>query len=307
MANPYDVIGVKRDASQKEIQKAFRQQAKKLHPDLNPGDAAAEQKFKELNAAYAIIGDADKRKLFDAGKIDETGQEAPERHYYRDYAGANRGGANPYRSGAGFADFDDAGDIFADIFGSAGGRGGASFRVRGADVRYRLELDFLDAINGGTRTVQLSDGSTLDINVPPGTRDGQVLRLRGRGQPGLGEGSSAGDALVEIHVRPHPLFKLDGDDIRFDLPITLGEAVLGDTIRVPTPSGPVMAKVPKWSSGGKVLRLRGKGAPRRDGTRGDAYARLEIVLPEEPDPALEKFVADWPAGKASEPRQKIGA
>ena len=303
-ADPYQVLGVARDASQKDIQKAYRQQAKKLHPDLNPGDKNAEQKFKEVTAAYDILGDEGKRRRFDAGEIDATGQEKPQqqRYYYRDFAGAE-GPGNPYGSSAGFADFGDAGDLFADFFARAGG--GRSFRSRGADVRYRLEVDFLDAVNGATRQVTLPDGSTIDIAIPPGTRDGQVLRLRGKGQPGVGGGPS-GDALIEIAVRPQPFFKLDGDDIRLELPVTLTEAVLGGKVRVPTPAGPVMVTIPKWSNTGKVLRLRGKGVPRRDGTRGDVYVTLKIVLPDRPDPELEKFVAEWQAGKAHNPRQAMG-
>jgi DnaJ-class molecular chaperone len=296
-ANPYEVLGVKSDATQKEIQRAYRQLAKKSHPDLHPGDPEAEQKFKELTAAYELIGDAEKRKRFDAGEIDASGQETPRRRYYRDFAGAEAG-ANPYRSNAGFSDFGDAEDIFAGIFG---GRG---FRSRGPDIRYRLTIDFLEAVNGGTKQVTLADGSSIEVAIPPGTRDGQVLRLRGKGQPGMGNGP-AGDALIEIAVRPHPFFTRDNEDIRLELPISLTEAVLGGKVRVPTPTGTVMVKVPKWSSSGKVLRVRSRGVLRRNGSRGDVYARLAIVLPEQPDAELEQFVAGWSAGKAQQPRRAM--
>lgn len=299
-ADPYDLLGVKRDASQKDIQKAYRQKAKKLHPDLNPGDKSAEQSFKEVSAAYELLSDADKRKRFDAGEIDASGEEKPRQRYYRDFADAETAN-NSYRSSAGFSDFGDA-DIFADLFGRGGGRG--AFRARGADIRYRLGVDFLDAINGATKQVTLADGSTVDLVIPPGTRDGQVFRLNGKGANG-GDGEP-GDALVEIHVRPHPFFVRDGDHIRFDLPISLSEAVQGGKVRVPTPTGPVTATVPQWSNTGRVLRLRGKGAPRRTGARGDAYATLKVMLPERPDPDLEKFVANWPAGARQRPRRAMG-
>ncbi|MGN6102185.1 MAG: DnaJ C-terminal domain-containing protein [Devosia sp.] len=295
-ANPYEVLGVKRDASQKEIQRAYRQLAKKSHPDLHPGDAEAEQKFKELTAAYELIGDPEKRRRFDAGEIDASGQEAPKRRYYRDFAGADAD-ANPYRSTAGFSDFGDPEGIFAGIFGGG-------FRSRGPDIRYSLVIDFLDAINGATKQVALADGSGIEVTIPPGTRDGQILRLRGKGQPGVGDGPP-GDALIEISVRPHPYFTRDGDDIRLDLPISLTEAVLGGKVRIPTPKGAVMVTIPKWSSSGKVLRVRGRGVPRRNGTRGDVYVRLEIALPERPDAALEQFVAGWSAGKTQRPRRAL--
>ena len=164
--------------------------------------------------------------------------------------------------------------------------------MRGADVHYRLELDFLDAINGGKRQITLPDGSVLDVNIPPGTRDGQILRLRGKGRPGT-RGGATGGALVEIEVRPHRILVRKGDDIRVDLPISLSEAVLGAKVKAPTPTGPVTMTVPKWSNTGTVLRLKGKGVPRVDGSRGDELVRLRVMLPEEPDPELENFVAHW--------------
>ena len=277
--DPYELLGVERDASQKDIQAAYRRKAKKLHPDLNPGNQKAEQDFKDLSTAYELLRDEEKRGRFDRGEIDAKGDERAERRYYRDFAEAGN-----YDSNAGFADF-GGDDIFAEFF-SRRSRGGA--RMRGADVRYAMEIDFLEAVNGATRQVTLPDGKTLEIRIPPGTRDGQTLRLAGKG----GEGTSeAGDALIELHVRPHPYFRLTGDDIRLELPISIGEAVLGGKIKVPTPAGPVMASVPENSSSGRTLRVKGKGIARPNGTRGDLYATLKIVLPDEPDAELKAFVA----------------
>jgi DnaJ-class molecular chaperone len=301
-ADPYKTLGVKKDASQADIQKAYRKRAKKLHPDLNPGNKKAEEQFKEMTAAYDLLGDADKRGRFDRGEIDASGQERPRQRYYRDFAEDT--GGNPYASDAGFADLGDAADIFS-IFGRGEG-GRTTFRMRGQDVQYRLPLDFLDAVNGGKRQLTLPDGSTLDVTIPPGTHDGQVLRLRGKGRPGIG-GGPPGDALVEVEVRPHPVFTRKGDDIHVELPISLKEAVLGGKLSVPTPTGSVTMTVPKWSNTGTMLRLKGKGVPRPDGSRGDEYVALKVVLPEKPDPALEKFVSQWRPGASMGPRQSMEA
>jgi DnaJ-class molecular chaperone len=288
-ADPYQVLGVKREASQEEIQKAYRKLAKKLHPDLNPGNKKAEEKFKEVSAAYGLLSDADKRARFDRGEIDASGAERPRQRYYRDFAEGD--GAHVYTSDAGLADMDGMDDILSGIFGERGRRAG-TFRMRGGDVQYRLEVDFLEAINGANRRVTLPDGSVLDVTIPPGTRDGQVLRLRGKGRPGVG-GGPPGDALVESAVRPHPYFRREGDDIHLDLPVSLTEAVLGAKIKVPTPTGPVTMTVPKDSNTGTVLRLRGKGAPRSRGGRGDEYVALKVMLPEKHDPELASFASGW--------------
>ena len=295
-ADPYIALGVKKNASQDEIQKAYRRLAKKLHPDLNPGNEQAEERFKEISAAYDLLGDPDKRAPFDRGKIDASGMERPQQPYYRDFA---EGGA--YTSDAGFADFAGKDEIFSQIFGR---QERANIPMRGSDTHYRLELDFLDAINGGKRQITLPGGSVLDVNIPPGTRDGQILRLRGKGRPGMG-GGPPGDALVEIEVRPHRFFTRKGDDIHVDLPISLSEAVLGSKVKVPTPSGSVNMTVPRWTNTGTVPRLKGKGVPRIDGSRGDEFVTLKIVLPEKPDPELEKFVAHWRG--AYSPRQAMEA
>jgi len=298
VSDPYDTLGVAKDATQDAIQKAYRRLAKKFHPDLNPGDKKAEERFKNISAAYDLLGDAEKRARYDHGEIDASGVERPRQRFYRDFA--QDSGQHRYTSDAGFADFADADDIISQIFGREG-RG--DIRMRGGDAHYRLELDFLDAVNGGKKELALPDGSVLDVAIPPGTRDGQVLRLRGKGRSGTG-GGPPGDALIEIAVRRHPIFRREGDDIHIDLPISLRDAVLGGKVEVPTPSGAVTMTVPKWSNNGTVLRLKGRGAPCAGGV-GDEYVTLRIMLPEKPDPALEKFVAQWqPARRA---RQTVGA
>jgi DnaJ-class molecular chaperone len=305
-SDPYTVLDVQRDASQEDIQKAYRKLAKKLHPDLNPGNKQAEEQFKEVTAAYDLLGDAEKRGRFDRGEIDASGAERPRQRYYRDFAEDGGGETRYYYSNdQGFADLAGGDDVLAEILRR--GRGGRDkLRMPGQDVRYRLEVDFLDAVNGATKEIQLPDGSALKVTIPAGTRDGQILRLRGKGGPGIG-GGPAGNALIEIAVRAHPIFSRKDDDIHVELPISLAEAILGGKVQVPTPTGPVTATVPKWSSSGRVLRLKGKGVARRDGARGDEYATLKVTLPETPDPELEQFVAQWSARKASKPREAAEA
>ena len=297
-ADPYQTLGVKKDASQDDIQKAYRRLAKKLHPDLNPGNELAEERFKEVSQAYDLLGDPGKRARFNRGEIDASGAERPRQRYYRDFAE----GASSYASDSGFADF-GADDFLSEIFGRQA-RG--NLRMRGQDVHYRLPLGFLDAINGGKQQLTLPDGSVLDVAIPPGTRDGQILRLRGKGRPGIG-GGPPGDALIEIEVRPHHIFTRKGDDIHVELPISLKEAVLGGKVSVPTPSGAVTMTVPKWFNTGTVLRLKGQGAPKPGGGRGDEYVALKVMLPERPDPELEKFVSQWAPVDARGPRQAMRA
>jgi DnaJ-class molecular chaperone len=301
-ADPYTTLGVKKDATPDDIQKAYRRLAKKLHPDLNPGNKTAEEKFKEVSAAYDMLSDPEKRARFDRGEIDASGTERPRQQYYRDFA--DQGGRSAYTNNAGFSDFGDyagAEDILSEIFGRDGRAGR---RRRGQDVHYHLDLGFLDAINGGKQSLVLPDSSALDVSIPPGTRDGQVLRLKGKGRSGVGDGPP-GDALIEISVLPHPYFTRKGDDIYLDLPISLKEAVLGARIKVPTPSGMVTAAVPKWSNTGRVLRLKGRGVPCADGSKGDQYITLKLVLPQKPDREFEKFVAQWQS-VADSPRQSMG-
>jgi len=296
--DPYEILGVKRNASQREIQSAYRRKAKKFHPDLNPGKHEAEQDFKKLSAAYEILRDEETRGRFDRGEIDASGTEQAERRYDRD---SFRAGDNTYDNGGDFANF-GGDDLFAQFFSHGGNK---EFRLRGADLHYSMEIDFLEAANGATREVRLHDGKTLHIRIPPGARDRQILRLRGKGSAGEDEAES-GDALIDLHVRPHPFYHRDGDDIRLELPISLTEAVLGGKVKVPTPAGAVVASVAGNSSSGRTLRLKGKGIARRDGTRGDVYATLMIVLPEKPDPALKEFAAGWSGGKGYNPRRAMG-
>lgn len=296
--DPYEVLGVARSATADEIQKAYRKLAKKLHPDLNPGNARAEEQFKEVASANDILSDPEKRRRYDAGEIDASGTERPPQQFYRQYAGPGAGGG-PYASDSGYADLMDE-DILSSLFRGARQRG-ARGPMPGRDIRYHLPVDFLTAVNGGAARVGLPDGSTLDVTIPPGAREGQILRLRGKGEPGA-SGAEPGDGLVELEILPHPFFTRDGDDIHLALPVSLREAVLGGEVKVPTPTGAVSMRVPKGANAGTRLRLKGKGAARADGGRGDEYVTLKVVLPELHDPELESFVSNWAAGKSHNPR-----
>jgi DnaJ-class molecular chaperone len=298
MEDPYDVLGVERSASLEDIRKAYRALAKKLHPDLNPGNREAEARFKDVASAYDILSDKEKRQRYDDGEIDATGAERPRQHFYKDYATQSD---SPYGNASGFADFAESDDILAEFLRQ---QAHARANARGPDISYRLPVEFLDAVNGGTIRLDLPQGGTLDVKIPPGIVDGQVLRLRGKGGPGLGKGG-AGDALVEISIKPHRFFTREGDDIHVEIPVTLTEAVLGGRINVPTPSGPVTMTVPKHSNTGSVLRLRGKGASRQGGGHGDEFVKLKVMLPDPADPALDAFVSNWEAGKSYDPRRDM--
>ncbi len=291
------MLGVPRSASADEIQKAYRKLAKKLHPDLNPGNAKAEEQFKEVASANDLLSDAEKRRRYDAGEIDASGAERPPQQFYRRYAGPGAGmGENPYANDSAYADLMDE-DILSSLFRGARQRGPAP----GRDIRYHLPVDFLTAVNGGTARVGLPDGSTLDVAIPPGAHEGQILRLRGKGEPGHA-GGEPGDGLVELEVQPHPFFTREGDEIHLTLPVSLREAVLGGEVKVPTPTGAVSMRAPKGANSGTRLRLKGKGAARADGSRGDEYVTLKVMLPDMHDPELESFVTNWSAGKAQNPR-----
>jgi DnaJ-class molecular chaperone len=289
MNDPYSVLGVAKTATADEMKKAYRKLAKKYHPDLNPGNAESASRFKEISGAYDLLSDADKRARFDRGEIDAGGQERADASYYRAHAGGPQGAK--YRAGADF----DPSDIFADLFarGGRGGPGGAEFRMRGSDLSYALTVDFIEAAKGGSKRLSFSDGRTLDVNVPPGSESGQVLRLRGQGQPGVG-GGPAGDALIEITVAPHAFFRREGLNVLVEVPVTLTEAVEGAKITVPTIEGPVSMTVPAGSNTGARLRLRGRGIAVKGGAAGDQYVTLKLVLPREPDAALRDFVKTWP-------------
>lgn len=289
MVDPYKVLGVNRGASDEEIKRAYRKLAKKLHPDLNPGDKKVESQFKETTAAYDFLSDADKRRRYDRGEIDESGQPRGPRFSSRPSgAGQQRRGSRGFGFGveeeAGFSD-----DLFSDFFGF-GKDPRDTIKLKGADVSYQVRVPFLEAVVGTKQRLHLADGKTLEVQLPPGTDTGQTLRLKGQGLPGRG-GAPAGDAFVEVTVEPHPIFSRDGNDILVELPITLYEAVLGATINVPTIDGKVSLKVPSGANSGTQLRLRGKGVQAgKGGARGDQYVRLVVVLPKEVDSDLKKAI-----------------
>ena len=292
--DPYRTLGVAKDATQDQIRSAYRKLAKKHHPDLNPGNKAAEEQFKAVSSANDLLSDPEKRAQYDRGEIDGAGEPRPEHAGYRRYAEAAAGGR--YRQ----ADDADMGDIFADLFSHA--REQNSRPRRGRDQVYALTVDFVDAINGAQKRLTLPDGRTLDVRVPPGFEDGQTLRLRGQGGEGA-NGGPAGDALIEVRVHPHRLFRREGDDIHLELPITLKEAVLGGKVTVPTTTGAVAMTVPKRSDTGAVLRLRGRGVPAHAGRpAGDQRVTLKIVLGDADD-ALEAFLREWSPAHEINPRQ----
>lgn len=318
MRDPYDVLGVARGASQEELRKAYRKLAKELHPDRNPGNAKATERFKEVSAAYDILGDPEKRGRFDRGEIDAAGQ--PRAQGFR--GGYNQGG---FRGGFGGArgpfsgrfegGFDPGAgdDIFDEIFGQMRrGRPGAgsarrtSMPQRGADRRFNLKIAFMDAARGAKRRLTMPDGKQLDVTIPPGLADGQQIRLRHQGDPGI-NGGEAGDALIEASVEPHAFFTRQNDDVHLELPVTLDEAVLGAKIAVPTIDGMVAVTVPKGASSGTTLRLKGRGFQLKAaaaGQRGDQYVKLKIVLPEKPNSALEKLIEGWAKSNKYDVRAK---
>ena len=295
MRDPYEILGVERSASAEDIRKSYRKLAKKLHPDLNPGNKKAEEQFKEVSSAYDLLSDPEKRARFDRGEIDATGAERPRQRFYRDFADAD----HAYADASGFEDFAAGDDIIAELLRR---QAHARANAPGADLQYRLAVDFLDGVNGATLRLTVPSGETLEVRIPPGVETGQVLRLRGKGAPGRGTGKP-GDALVEVAVNPHRFFTRDGDDIHLELPITLTEAVLGGEVPVPTPTGTVMMRVPKHSNTGATLRLRGKGVRRHGGGHGDELVKLTVMLPPVPDAELEKFAAGWEAGRSYDPRR----
>lgn len=301
MNDPYQTLGVKRDASQDEIRSAYRKLAKLHHPDLNPGKKEAEDRFKSVSAAYDLLSDVEKRARFDRGEIDASGAEKPpERHFYHDFGDAP--GGRKYRSSANF-DPDDLSSIFGEAFGGAGRftrEGGQGFNARGADAHFTLRVAFLDAANGARRRLTLPDGNVLDVNIPAGVQSGQILRLAGKGMPGFGDGPP-GDALIEIDIEPHAFFRREGRDVHLELPVTLQEAVLGAKVETPTVKGNVALKIPPNSTGGAKLRLKGRGV-----AGGDQYVELKIALPTDSEPELETFLKGWTPHHAFNPRKHMG-
>jgi DnaJ-class molecular chaperone len=299
MKDPYEVLGVARTAAPEEIRKAYHRLAKKLHPDLNPGDAKSEARFKEASGAYALLSDAEKRRQFDSGEIDASGTEKPHERYYRDFA-AEADAGHPYENRSGYADFAETNDFLAELLRR---QAHEARHARGRDLYFHVFIEFLDAVNGATKRLTLPDGGSLEVAIPPGVLEGQTVRLRGKGAPSRGAGE-AGDALVEISINPHRFFTRQGDDIHLDLPVTLREAVLGGQVKVPTPTGSVMLTVPKGSNNGAVLRLKGKGVV-RPGGRGDEFVRLKVMLPSESNPELEAFLSHWAPGPEYDPRREL--
>ena len=299
MADPYQTLGVARDATQDAIRKAYVRLAKKSHPDLHPGDKTAEERFKAISAANDIVGDEKQRARFDSGEIDASGvAQAPKssRESYRQHAETHPDFKyERHWDGAG----PDGADAFAGLFARHRDRS-----VRGADIDYTFAVAFTDAVTGAKKRIVMADGKTLDITIPAGLAEGQTLRLRGQGHPGHA-GAAPGDALVRIHIEPHPDFSRDGKTIRSILPITIGEALAGARLRVSTVSGAVEFSVPKGSNTGTVLRLRGKGVPSLGGD-GDHLVELHVVLPDAPDEDLVRCVTDWEAKHPYNPRAKQG-
>ena len=300
-----------RSASDDEVRKAFRKLAKQLHPDKNPGDKAAEDRFKRVSGAFDIVGDPEKRKKFDRGELDADGREA--------HPGF-RGGGSPFGGGGGSpfggarsrpegfegVNFDD---ILGEMFGARGGAnaggmgGGRGFASKGSDVRARLEIDLEDAISGALRRITFGDGKTLDVQVPKGAADGQTLRLRGQGHPGRGGGPN-GDVLIELAIKPHPLYRREGANLHMDLPVSVPDAVLGAKIAAPTPEGAVTLTVPKGANSGATLRLKGRGGVDEAGKRGDLFARLIVTLPDTPDAELTRFAESWRAERPYTPKAR---
>jgi DnaJ-class molecular chaperone len=331
MRDPYEVLGVAKGANAAAIKSAFRKQAKKLHPDANKQDPKAASKFAELNAAYEILGDEDKRKAFDRGEIDAEGKPR-----FQGFAGAGaqpggfgregfesftwsddgfqrrggRGGARGFGGGGGGFE-----DILKDMFGSRGGRRGARGSAgvefepedfgapgRGADISAELTITLPEAVKGDTKRLRLSHGKELDVKIPAGLTDGQTIRLKGQGMPGA-DGTS-GDLLIKVSIAPHPIFKVDGADLRLDLPITLYEAELGGKVRVPMLDGAVELTIPPKTNSGRTFRLKGKGIAAKQGT-GDLLVTVQIMLPDRSDPEFDELMRKWRDGKPYNPRKDL--
>jgi DnaJ-class molecular chaperone len=306
MADPYQTLGVHKNAGAAEIKSAYRKLAKKLHPDVNPGREDIEQKFKEITAAYDLLSDAAKRARYDRGEIDEMGNERGFAHADADPFGGmgGRSRAYHYSTGGGENRFGgpDMEDILSSFFGGKG-RGPRGAAMRGSDVTYALTIPFTEACLGGKRRFTLANGKTVDVNIPAGSNDGDKLRLRGQGAAGTG---GSGDAIIEIHIEAHPYFTRKGNDIHLEAPISLPEAVLGANISVPTLSGFVSVKIPKGANTGTTLRLKGKGVPKTRGEQGDMFVKLKVMLPETVPHDLAEAIEKWAKKHPYDPRKKLG-
>lgn len=297
MKDPYELLGVAKAASDDEIKKAYRQLARTLHPDLNPGDKRAEERFKEVSAAYDFLSDSSRRRQYDQGEIDATG--AQKRRAWRSQSGGARGGR------AGFNFGEDVDDILAEMMRrKAKGRqhSGPADGNKGADLRHTLSVTFVEAAMGTTKRVALASGKSLDVRIPAGTNDGQSLRLKAQGHAGIG---GDGDAFVDIKVEPHPFFTRRDLDVLVDVPISVQEAVMGGKVTVPTIDGKVAVTVPPGTNTGAVLRLKGKGISGANAAQGDQLVTLKVVLPDQ-DPEFRKLVEKWGPRHGYDPRAKLG-
>jgi len=321
-ADPYATLGLTRTATTADIRKAYRKLVRTSHPDLNPDDTGAETRFKAISGAHDLLKDPKTRAKFDAGQIDSNGAERPPRQRYRDFADTP---GNAYRTTQGFAPGIDPGEVFAEILrqrgqtsggGASGGSasgggasgggaswGNAGFAAPGPDLRFTLETGFLDAARGADLPITLPGGASLAVRIPRGAQQGQTLRLRGKGGPGYGKGP-AGDALITLSVRPHPVFQREGHDILVTLPITIDEAVLGGKVTAPTIEGPVSVTIPAGASTGRILRLRGRGIASQP-TPGDQLIELKIVTPPVIDDALRAFLTTWRTDHPHDPRTNL--
>lgn len=311
MANdPYSELGVSKAANADEIRKAFRKLAKQYHPDANPGNKAAEERFKRVSGAFDIIGDPDKRKKFDAGQIDADGRETMRGHPGGPGGPFGEGpfsGRGPqFQQGGRSAQFEgvDIEDILGEMFGRGGRNGGRGFRPpppqKGADVRGKVDISLEEAIAGAKKRLAFSDGRTLEVTIPKGAGDGQVLRMKGQG---LGGPGGPGDAMIEIAIRPHPVYRIEGENLIMDVPVSVPDAVLGGKVTAPTPEGNVSLTVPPGANSGQILRLKGRGMP-KGGKRGDLLARLVVTLPDTPDAELQKFAQVWREKRSYTPKRK---
>ncbi|MES0809443.1 J domain-containing protein [Roseibium sp. SCPC15] len=318
MRDPYSVLGVAKSASESEIKKAFRKLAKKYHPDQNKDDPGAQQRFAEVNQAYEIVGDKDKRAQFDRGEIDAEGKQKFSSQGFEGFSGfedfgaAGGGGARGFKSSGGGGGFDD---ILNDIFGGFGGRGGRSRtgaggpgagagfagggprakappKIKGKNAEIVARVSLEDIVNSGKTQVTLPNRKTVNVTLPKGVEDGEKIRLKGQGYPGE-NGGPAGDAMVEVRIKPHKLFEIKGSDLHLDLPLTLYEAVLGAKVRTPTLSGAVNLTIPENASSGKTMRLKGKGLPTKNGGHGDLLVKLQIIMPPHGDDELETLMKAW--------------